>query len=65
MKRLLIATFLVISSITIFAIADQPGKTSCANKKMCCKKKPATPAQDLKTDYIFWQPMNKLMFISK
>lgn len=64
MKRLLIATFLVICSITIFAIADQPARNNCEKKKVCCKKNRSVPSQDIKPDYIFWQPLNKLMFIS-
>lgn len=65
MKRLLIASFLVITSITIFALTNRSGeKTFCNNKKICCKK-PVKPAAkpDNRTDYIFWQPVNRLMSI--
>jgi hypothetical protein len=61
MKRLLIATFLVIVSVTIFAVTDKPAKVQeCPKAKPACclQKQQCTPE---KTDYIFWEPVNRLM----
>jgi hypothetical protein len=65
MKRLLIASFLVITSVTIFALTNRSAvRIDCSDKTICCKK-PAKPtvAPDNGTDYIFWQPVNRLMSI--
>jgi hypothetical protein len=65
MKRLLIAGFLVIISATILAVTSKPfGKHDCRQKVCCMKKCSTNQNKNPQTDYIFWEPMGRLMMVT-
>lgn len=63
MKRLLIAGFSIISIVTLAAVAGKQQTGEPCPEKVCCKQAPAK--QEHRTDYIFWQPVNRLMTVIK
>jgi hypothetical protein len=66
MKRLLIAGFLIITSITILAITSRPLKKEDCSQKICCMKKcKEEQSKSFKTDYIFWEPIGRLMIVTR
>jgi hypothetical protein len=65
MKRLLIASFLIISSVSILALTQQPSKKTDCKQNICCIKKNSKPQETgPKVDYIFWEPMQRLMMVT-
>lgn len=65
MKRLLIATFLLVVSVTIYALSGKTKKAAECPKSQqtcCLKKQKPAPSQD-KPDHIFWEPVSRLMMI--
>jgi hypothetical protein len=64
MKPLLPAIFLLITSATILGVTHKTIKKQECRQKICCMKKcNKMEKKNVRTDYIFWDPIGRLMMI--
>jgi hypothetical protein len=66
MKRFFIILFVAITSIAILGLAKTTSvKENCSRNICCVKKCKKDQSKSPKTDYIFWEPIGRLIMVPR